>query len=334
LKYLITGGCGFIGINLVDALLREGAEEIRIVDNLSSGRLEYLKELLSQHSARARRGKITRKTDSKVRFIRGDIRDYRLTKNATKGVGTVIHLAAQVEVMASIESPAEDMEINLKGTLNSLEASRKNEVQNFVFASSNAVLGEQAQPVDELMSPKPISPYGASKLAGEAYCLVYHNTYGLRTVVLRFSNIYGPWSYHKESVISKFFKNALSGKPLTVYGDGNQTRDFLYVDDLCEAMLTCTKKSGVAGEIFQIGSSKETSINQLVLEIKSLLKRVEGIDIGVTYVGRRKGEIVRSCSNIEKARKILGYAPKTSMKEGLEKTWKWFKNTRGRWSGV
>lgn len=332
MNYLVTGGCGFIGANLVNFLLRENPDSITVVDNLSTGRREYLAEVIARHGTFKKvcgKNHSTYKLNkTTVEFIVGDIRDSKLALRVTEKTDAVIHLAAQAGVIPSIEDPMEDMEINVIGTLNLLDACRKNDVNCFIFASSNAPLGEQKQPVDESMAPKPISPYGASKLAGEAYCLAYYGTYGLKTIALRISNVYGPRCHHKDSVISRFLKRALKKEPLVIYGDGNQTRDFLYVDDLCDAILKSVK-SDVGGEVFQIGTGKETSINQLAAKIKSLLEKDLGWPIEIIHEERRKGEIMRSCSNVTKAKRLLGFVPKVRIDEGLKKTWEWLKEFYG-----
>lgn len=328
MNYLVTGGCGFIGVNLVNTLLKEGARDITVLDNLSSGKLEYLERMLNEHGNVERSGgknrSIYRSGRAAVKFMMGDIRDARLASEITKGMDAVVHLAAQPDVIPSIKNPREDMEVNVGGTLNFLEACRKNDVEKFIFASSNAPLGEQPPPVDETKAPKPISPYGASKLAGEAYCSAYHGAYGLKTISLRFSNVYGPRSYQKESVIPKFIKRGLKKQPLIIYGDGNQTRDFLYVDDLSEAMLKSIE-SDIGGEVLQIATGKETSINELAVKIKSILEPELGWSLKIKYVRKRKGEITRSYSDISKAKKLLGFTPKIEIGEGLKETWKWFK---------
>ena len=169
------------------------------------------------------------------------------------------------------------------------------------------------------MVPQPISPYGATKLAGEALCQAWYHSYGLETIIFRFSNVYGPRSYHKGSVVAAFMKKILKSEPLIVYGDGNQTRDFLYVGDLCYAIDLALRKS-VSGEIFQLGSGVETSINELI----ALLKEITNVNFKVNYVAPRPGEIIRNYADISKIRKKLGYYPKVDLKQGLKKTWQWF----------
>ena len=247
---LITGGCGFIGVNIAKSLHNFGFE-IRILDDLSTGK----KENLSQAGLKSLSENV----------IIGDIRDQSIVSEATKGIETVIHLAAHTRVLESMTKPLDNWEINTKGTANLLESSRNSGVKTFIFASSNVAVGQQIPPVDENKIPKPISPYGASKLACEALCTAYYYSFGLNTVSLRFANCYGPYSQHKTSVIAKFIKRAMQNEPLVIYGDGNQTRDFVHVDDVCRAIHLClTTVKQISGEVFQIASGKETTINKLV----------------------------------------------------------------------
>src|ERR1700761_4783444 len=217
-SYLVTGGCGFIGVNLIRQLKETGAA-VRVLDHLSLGKREDVAPL-------------------GVELQVGDIRDTKTVAKACEGIETVVHLAGHTRVLESLSDPALNFEINAAGTFNVLEASRRAGVQKVIFASTGgAILGEQVQPVHEGMLPRPISPYGASKLAGEAYCSAFFGSYGLNTVALRFSNVYGPYSYHKGSVVAAFFRNLRQKEPIVIYGDGEQTRDFVYVGDLVKAIL-------------------------------------------------------------------------------------------------
>jgi len=306
---LITGGCGFIGINLVKQLADKGYR-IRVLDNLSTGKEKNLKKLL-----------ISYPQAPAVDLIVGDIRNQAIVNQNIKGTVAVVHLAAHTDVIGSLENPKEDWDINVNGTLNLLEACRKNGVAKFIFASSNAVLGEQPPPIDESAIPRPLSPYGASKLAGEALCSSYCHSFGLETSALRFANCYGPCSEHKNSVITKFMKCAMEGMSLTIYGDGNQTRDFIHVDDICRAIyLALTKQSSPGGEVFQIATGKETSINSLA----RLIGEIAGRELQIIHQPERKGEIKRNYSDINKARTMLGFKPKVELKAGLKDLWQWF----------
>jgi len=192
-----------------------------------------------------------------LELVVGDVTEKSLALNVCKGADAVVHLAASTGVIPSVEDPEQDFASNVVGTFNYLEAARLNGIGRFVFASSGAPLGEQVPPVHEEMVPHPISPYGAGKLCGEAYCSAYHGSFGLETVVLRFGNVYGPHSKHKGSVVAKFIRHIMASEPLPIYGDGNQTRDFIYVEDLTEAILLALNRADVGGEIFQIATHRE-----------------------------------------------------------------------------
>ncbi|MBW1888865.1 MAG: NAD-dependent epimerase/dehydratase family protein, partial [Deltaproteobacteria bacterium] len=217
-----------------------------------------------------------------------------------------------------------DCTSNVMGTLNYLEAARKNGVPCFVFASSGAPLGEQNPPIHEGMVPRPISPYGASKLAGEAYCTAYHGSFGLNTIVLRFGNVYGPYSTHKGSVVAKFIGHILASEPLPVYGDGTQTRDFIYVDDLIQTILLALDRPKIGGQVFQIATHREHTVLELADELNRLSEKYLNRMSQVVFEKERKGEIKRNYSDISKAKRILGFEPKYDLKRGLEETFLWF----------
>jgi UDP-glucose 4-epimerase len=253
-----------------------------------------------------------------------DIRDEELARVACQGVDVVVHLAASTGVIPSIENPRGDCLENVVGTLNVLEGARANRVQRFVFASSGAPLGEQNPPIHEEMVARPMSPYGASKLAGEAYCMAYHGSFALETVALRFGNVYGPYSKYKTSVVAKFITHIINSEPLPIYGDGNQTRDFIYVDDLIQAILLCLDKPNLGGEIFQIATHKEDTVIEVAEELNALSRKHLGRKSEIVFENERKGEIKRNYSDISKARKMLGFDPKYDLREGLEMTFLWF----------
>lgn len=316
--YLITGGGGFIGLSIVNHILRRDFNtKIRIIDNFSVGKKEDILEVISAIESE-NNIKI-----SKVEIIEGDIRDYETCLRSCEGIDVVIHLAASTGVTPSVENPRLDMETNIIGTLNMLEASRHNNVKKFIFASSGATIGKTKPPIHEDMPPKPVSPYGASKLAGEAYCSAYYNTFGINTVSLRFGNVYGPFSKHKNSVVAKFFKLALSEQPLEVYGDGNQTRDFIYIDDLIEAIMLSVN-ADIGGEIFQIATYRETTINEIAEKIKEIVEKALFIEVKVIHSKSRIGDVRRNYSDISKAKRLLGFEPKFTLDEGLRKTFEYF----------
>ncbi len=321
---LITGGCGFIGTNLVRRLSSTGYK-IRILDNLSASKKENLSAAGCQLSS--------------IDLIIADIRDQAAVNQTVEGSDAVVHLAAHTSVVESLEKPQESWDINVNGTVNLLESCRLKGVNVFIMASSNAVLGEQPPPADETKIPKPLSPYGASKMADEALCSSYHHSFGLNTVSLRFSNCYGPYSEHKTSVIAKFLDLARAGKPIIIYGDGYQTRDFVHVDDICQAIQLCLlavfrqhptidhqeiTANPIFGEVFQIASGVETSINELTEMLKEITEQnpaIPGHQLVIKYKPKRKGEIQRNYSDITKAKKTLGFKPTVKLKDGLLDLW-------------
>lgn len=313
---LITGGCGFIGTNLIKYLAANGSR-CRVLDNLSSNVKEWTADG-RQSEVNSRATQSSRNTEvglPDIDLIIGDIQDEKVVNKAMEGVGSVVHLAARTSVVDSLQSPGESWNVNVNGTLNLLEACRRNGVERFVFASSNAVVGEQPPPIDEMKIPQPLSPYGAAKLAGEALCSAYYHSFGLDSICLRFSNCYGPYSEHKSIVISNFVRQVISGGSLIIYGDGNQTRDFVHVYDVCQAIYRClSQMEGVAGEVFQIASGIETSINQLV----KILCEVTDRRIQPVYKPERKGEILRNYSDISKAGRVMGFAPQITLRRGLD----------------
>ena len=305
-KILVTGGCGFIGTNLVKYLAENTNWEIIILDNLSSGKKEYIENI----------------SDTKINLIQGDIRNKKDVKKAISDCDYVVNLAAQVGVIPSIKNPLLDMDVNVKGTINLLEESVKNNVKRFVQASSAAPLGKQEMPLNETKIPRPLSPYGASKLAGEGYCSAFSGSYNLSTVVLRFSNVYGIYSDMKGSVIPLFIRQILDKKTLTIYGDGKQTRDFIYVSDICQGIFLGLTQDLNKSSLFQLGTGQETSIKKLVEYLKEIFSK----DISFDYATQREGEIYQNYTSIEKAKKELGFKPEISLKKGLEKTIEWFKD--------
>ncbi|WP_279614520.1 NAD-dependent epimerase/dehydratase family protein [Desulfohalobium retbaense] len=220
--------------------------------------------------------------------------------------------------------PRMDCETNVLGTLNYLEAARHCQSKRFVFASSGAPAGEVEPPIHEELPPHPVSPYGASKLAGEGYCSAYWRTFGVETVCLRFGNVYGPFSGKKDSVVAKFIKRALAGQPLEIYGDGRQTRDFIYIDDLVRSIRQAASVPDIGGETFQIATSRETTVGELVEKLVPVLNRFGVSDIQVEHGERRQGDVQRNFSDTAKARKVLGWECQEELDSGLEKTISWF----------
>ena len=298
---LVTGGCGFIGVNIAQALLAAGYQPVAY-DDCSTGRAD---------DARAA---------GYADLVVADIRDADALAAAAKGVYAIVHLAARTGVVDSVADPRGDLDVNVTGTLNALLAARDGGAEAFVFASSGAPLGSVDPPGHEGLAARPLSPYGASKLAGEGLCSAFAGSYGLATAALRFTNVYGPFSYHKGSVVAQFLKLVRDGSPIVVYGDGTQTRDFLYVNDLCSAVLSVLERRPM-GELYQLGTGTETSINELV----DLLTEIAGAAIDVVREPARAGEVQRAFSDVSKARRELGYDPSTPLPDGLRATYDWFR---------
>src|SRR5438105_1304787 len=301
-RVLITGGCGFIGSNLVRFLAERTTWKLRALDDLRTGRLEYVRE------------------QGPAEVHTGSVADREAVRRALAGVDTVVHLASQTGVQPSVEDPAGDFEGNLSVTFSMLEASRAAGVERFVFASSGAAVGE-VNPIHEEVVPKPLSPYGAGKLAGEAYCRAFAASFGLHTVALRFSNVYGPFSAHKRNAVPNFVKRSLTGEPIVIYGDGSQTRDFVYVEDLCDAIHRALTTGGIAGEVFQVARGVETS----VADLAALVKEVTGSASEIRFEPKRSGEVYKSRADISKARRVLGFDPTVDLREGIARTADWYR---------
>ena len=338
-NWLITGGCGFLGTALIKHLLSQKlAKHIRVLDNLSVGTQEDLASVCN-FTETSLSSLIAPSSAVRVELVQGDIRDAETCEACCQDMDVVIHLAANTGVPASVENPRLDMECNVIGTFNMLEGARKNDVKRFIFASSGAPAGEVEPPIHEELPPHPVSPYGASKLAGEGYCSAYFRTFGLETVALRFGNVYGPLSGHKTSVVAKFIKLAMEGEPCEIYGDGTQTRDFIYIDDLIDAIYRAatlyspfsTQSSvhsnqsySLGGEIFQIATSRESTVNEMAELLKKNLKDKASIEMKIVYGQPRLGDVKRNYSDTTKARQMLGWECRWSLGKGLEATVEWF----------
>ncbi len=321
MKWLVTGGCGFIGTALIGRLRREGGHLIRVVDDLSVGTRESLEATGPVTGWDGASGWGDR---GEVELAVGDVRDERLALRVAEGADVIVHLAANTGVELSVRNPRDDCTINVLGTLNYLEAARHCGVRRFVFASSGAPVGEVEPPIHEELAPHPVSPYGASKLAGEGYCSAYHGAFGLETVALRFSNVYGPGSSHKGSVVAKFIRLALQGLTWELYGGGQQTRDFLYIDDLVDAVVRSAVTPGLGGELFQIASGRETRVVEMAQLLAAALRR-QGVEPPpMKEEAPRVGDVRRNYSDVTKAKRILGWRPETKLENGLEQTVEYF----------
>jgi UDP-glucose 4-epimerase len=321
MKWLVTGGCGFIGTSLISHLIEnELAKDIRVLDNLYVGSRDDLNEVADFNELEA--ANISGGPDG-VELMVGDIKDSEDCLIAVEGVDIIVHLAASTGVAPSVDDPRMDMEANVIGVFNMLEAARIKGTGRFIFASSGAPVGEVEPPIHEEKAARPVSPYGASKLAGEGYCSSYARTFGLKTVALRFGNVYGPRSKHKSSVVAKFLKLAISGEPLEIYGDGDQTRDFLYIKDLVRAIL-CASEVDEGGEIFQIATQRETTVNEITEKIKEIIEARTDKKVVVNHGSWRQGDVKRNYSDISKASRVLGWSPQFDLLKGLEKTFEYF----------
>jgi UDP-glucose 4-epimerase len=305
-KAVVTGGAGFIGSHLSEELLKRGYQ-LAILDNLSTGKRENIASILDNKN---------------VEFIKGSITDLPLLQKVFKNADYVFHLAAAASVPKSIENPQESHEVNVTGTLNVLIAARDNKVKKVVNASSCAIYGDEpGLPKKEDMPVKPLSPYAVTKLAAEEYCQIFQMVYKLPTVSLRYFNIFGPRQNpdsEYSAAIPKFIKLKLQGKTINIYGDGQATRDYVYVSDAVSALITAAE-SGAAG-IYNIGSGKSTTVNELV----ELISRLTGNNTPPVYGPPRPGDIVHSLADASKAR-TFGYSPKHSLEEGLKETIRYMK---------
>ena len=333
MNWLITGGCGFLGTAFVRSLVEEGGHAVRVVDDLSVGEREDL-EAVCRYVERAPEDLDAFPASGEpVELVVGDILDERLALRAAEGADVIVHLAANTGVAPSVEDPRRDCMSNVLGTFNYLEAARHGGVRRFVFASSGAAVGEVEPPLHEELAPHPVSPYGASKLAGEGYCSAYFRTFGIETVALRFGNVYGPLSGHKNSAVAKFIKRAMRGEVLEIYGDGTQTRDFIYIDDLIRAVRLSATVDGVGGEVFQIATNAETSVQELVDKLLRALAAAGIVDVEVREAAPRLGDVMRNYSDTSKAARMLGWRTEVDLDEGLRRTVEWFTGSpdpRGR----
>ncbi len=264
----------------------------------------------------------------------GDILDEDLALRAAEGADAIVHLAANTGVMPSIENPRADCMSNVIGTLNYLEAARLNGVGRFVFASSGGTtIGDAEPPIHEEMVPHPVSPYGASKLSGEGYCSAYSGTFGVDTVALRFGNVYGPLSGHKNSVVARFIKRATEGEVLEIYGDGTQTRDFIYVGDLIRAVRLAATVEGVGGEVFQIATSAETTVRELTDRLLPVLASAGIGDVEVRNAEARRGEVRRNYADTSKASGCSAGRPRSASTRACVAPWRGLRD-RGRVLGI
>jgi len=306
MRYLVTGGAGFIGSNTADELDRRG-HDVVVLDDLSTGKTGNLAQV-----------------KTKLKLIQDSITNLDAVRVACRGVDCVIHLAAQTSVPRSVKDPIETNLINVDGTLNVLVAARDAKVKRVVFASSCAVYGKTSVlPIRESAALAPISPYGVSKQVGEAYGRVFQELYGLEFVSLRYFNVFGPRQDPGSAysgVLSVFNAALLSGTQPTVYGDGEQSRDFVYVQNVVEAILLAAEAKGAPGLAINIGTGNRYTLNQTL----ALLEKITGRPARAKYAEPREGDIRDSQANIGLAREVLSYHPRVGFEEGLKNTWEWF----------
>jgi len=313
-KILVTGGAGFIGSHIVDKLM-EKEFEVTVLDNLDTGHMANLES----HQGKAN-----------FHFRKGDIRDFNLVREILKDVDTVFHEAALASVTLSVQNPILSNDINTTGTLNLLKASSDLGVKQFIFASSAAVYGDAITPEKrEDMSTNPKSPYGISKLAAENYVKIFLKLYGLKTVTLRYFNVYGPRQRFDlqcayGGVVTIFTNRLLRNLPPIIFGDGEQTRDFVYIGDVVEANMLALERKNAAGEAFNIGTGLNVSVNQIAVTLKDVLNKRELENV---HAEPRPAEGRHGYANISKAKRLLGFHPKVSIKDGLFKLVDWYKNS-------
>ena len=307
MRYLVTGGAGFIGSNIVDELIRRG-HSVVVLDDLSSGKESNLTQLAD-----------------KIDFRFGSITDLATAQKACGGVDYVVHLAARTSVPRSVKDPIESNRVNIDGTLNVLVAARDAKVKRLVYAASSSAYGETpVLPKVETMQPAPISPYGVTKYVGELYAKVFERVYGLETACVRYFNVFGPRqdpTSQYSGVLSRFMLAVLEGKAPIVYGDGEQSRDFTFIENVVDETLRACEAPGASGRVFNGGTGTRITLNEVI----RLLEKISEQSIQVTYDPPRNGDIRDSQADISLAREVLGYEPKVQFEEGLRRTWAWYK---------
>jgi UDP-glucose 4-epimerase len=307
-KYLVTGGAGFIGSHLVEALVKKG-QDVRVLDNFLTGNKENLAEFRGQ-----------------IDLVEGDIRDLSTCEQALDGVDFVLHQAALPSVPRSIEDPIQTNAINVAGTLNLLVASKNAGVKKFVFASSSSVYGDDPSlPKKEGKEGIPLSPYAVTKLVGEKYLRIFSEIFGLGTVSLRYFNIFGPrQDPHSQyaAVIPNFITKVIDGESPTIFGDGEQSRDFTFVANVVKANLMAVESEDISGEVFNIACGDRITVNTLFAKIRQSFK----LDIDPIYDEPRPGDILHSFADIAKAKEMMAYVPAVSFDDGLEETIQWYRN--------
>jgi nucleoside-diphosphate-sugar epimerase len=308
MRYLVTGGAGFIGSNMVDELVRRG-HDVTVLDDLSAGKESNLAHVRS-----------------KIDFLVGSVTDLAAVQSACKGADYVIHLAARTSVPRSVKDPLESNHVNIDGTLNVLVAARDAKVKRFVFAASSSAYGETpTQPKVETMPSVPISPYGVTKYVGELYAQVFGRNYGLENACVRYFNVFGPRqdpTSQYSGVLSRFMLAVIEGQQPVIYGDGEQSRDFTYIENVVDVTLRACETPGASGMVFNGGTGARITLNEVLKQ----LEKITGNKLQAKYEPLRVGDIRDSQADISLARKILGYNPAVGFEAGLERTWQWYKS--------
>lgn len=308
--YLVTGGAGFIGSNIVEELVRRG-EKVRVLDNLATGHIENLAPLMG-----------------KISWHQADIRQLESIRPDFEGVDYVVHLAAIPSVPRSVADPLTSNSVNIDGTLNVLVAARDAGAKRVVFAASSSAYGDHPSlPRVETQEPRPLSPYALTKLTGEYYCRIFSQVYGLETVALRYFNIFGPRQSPDSpysGVLSLFISAYMEGKTPTIFGDGEQSRDFTYVQNTVDATLRACTAPEASGRVVNVGTGEHHTLNETI----KILNRIFGVEVIARYDAARTGDVQHSHANISLAHKVLGYEPQVRFEEGLNNTVAWFRSSR------
>ena len=312
MRFVVTGGAGFIGSNTVDELMRRG-HSVVVLDDLSAGKEENLADVRN-----------------KISFIKGSITDLETVRKAMHEADYVLHLAARTSVPRSVKDPIETNRINVDGTLNVLLAARDAKVKRVVFAASSSAYGETPTlPKVETMQPAPISPYGVTKYVGELYAQTFGRVYGLENVSLRYFNVFGPRQDPNSpysGVLSKFCTAFLESTQPVIYGDGEQSRDFTYVENVVQANLLACEAPNASGKVFNVGTGNRFTLNQTV----ALLQRIAGENLESKYEPPRDGDILHSHAEITQSRAVLGYNPTVEFEEGLQRTFDWYRQVHAK----
>lgn len=312
MRYLVTGGAGFIGSNIVDELVRRG-QQVAVLDDLSTGKESNLEG-------------VREKIDLRV----ASITDAAVVREACRGAECVIHLAARTSVPRSVEDPVDTNSVNIDGTLNVLVAARDARVRRVVYAASSSAYGETPElPKTEVMPASPISPYGVTKFVGELYAQVFGRVYALENVSVRYFNVFGPRqdpTSQYSGVLSRFMLAVLEGKPPVIYGDGEQSRDFTYIENIVDVTLKACEARDASGLVFNGGTGARITLNQAI----ALLGKITGRRIEPNYCPPRNGDILHSQADISLAKRLLNYEPRVCFEEGLKRTWEWYKSAYGK----